>query len=82
MQWTRDTQINNSVTQPVSEQRLGKYVLAATNTHATIEERSFLCGPCREVITGTVRAMKSRRKRRKGNPVPGGIAGTTPTCGI
>jgi hypothetical protein len=34
-------------------------VPAATNTHARIEERCFLCGPCREVITRTVGAMNS-----------------------
>jgi hypothetical protein len=32
--------------------RLGKHFPSATNTHATIEERCFLCDPCREVIIG------------------------------
>jgi hypothetical protein len=27
------------------------YVTAVTCTHATIEGRCFLCGPCRDVIT-------------------------------
>jgi hypothetical protein len=43
--------------QPVSEQQIGKHVPAATNTHATIEEQRFLCGPCREVITRAVGAV-------------------------
>jgi hypothetical protein len=43
----------------VSEQQLGKHVPAATDRNATIEERRFLCGPCREVITRTVGAMSS-----------------------
>jgi hypothetical protein len=41
----------NGVMQPVSTQQLDKHVPAATNAHATIEERCFLWGPCREVIT-------------------------------
>jgi hypothetical protein len=36
-----------------SGQRLGKHVPAATDTNAT-EGRCFLCGPCRDAITGTV----------------------------
>jgi hypothetical protein len=39
-----------------SGQRLGKYVPAATDNR-TIEERCFLCGPRREVISRTVGAM-------------------------
>jgi hypothetical protein len=34
----------------VSEQRLGKHVPAETNTHATVVERCFRCGPHRGVI--------------------------------
>jgi hypothetical protein len=41
----------------VSGQHLGKHVPVAMDTNATIEERCFLCGPCREVITRTVGAM-------------------------
>jgi hypothetical protein len=37
MQWPQDWQINNGVMQPVSRQRIGKYVPAAMNTHTTIE---------------------------------------------
>jgi hypothetical protein len=37
MQWPRDERINNGVMQPVSRQRIGKNVPAATNTHSTIE---------------------------------------------
>jgi uncharacterized CHY-type Zn-finger protein len=42
-----------------SGQRLGKHDLALTYTNATIEERCFLCGPCREVITRTDGATSS-----------------------
>jgi hypothetical protein len=34
MQWPRDRRINNSVMQPMSRQRIGRQVSAATNTHA------------------------------------------------
>jgi hypothetical protein len=47
----------NGVTQPISRQRVGKHVPAATDTNATIEERCFLCRPCRGVIARTVGAM-------------------------
>jgi hypothetical protein len=40
--------------QPVSKQRFGKHVRAATDTNATIKERCFLRGPCRDVISKTV----------------------------
>jgi hypothetical protein len=30
--------INNGVMQPISRERIGKHIFAATNTHATIEE--------------------------------------------
>jgi hypothetical protein len=40
--------------QPVSKQRFGKHVSAATDTNTTIEERCFPCGPCRDVISRTV----------------------------
>jgi hypothetical protein len=43
--------------QPGSGQQLGKHVPAAMNMHAKIEERRFLCGPCREVISRAVGAM-------------------------
>jgi hypothetical protein len=46
-------------TSAVSEQQLGKHVPAATDTNATIVERYFLIGPCREVITRTVGATNS-----------------------
>jgi hypothetical protein len=36
VQWPRD-RINNGVMQPVSRQRIGKHVSAATNTHAIFE---------------------------------------------
>jgi hypothetical protein len=38
-------------TRVVSGQRLGKNVLAVTETNATTEELCFLCGPCRDVIS-------------------------------
>jgi hypothetical protein len=44
----------NCVIQPVPRQRLSKHISAATNMNATIEERYFLCGPCRDVITRPV----------------------------
>jgi hypothetical protein len=43
----------------VSVKWLGKHVSAATDTKATIKERRFLCGPCRELITRTTGAMSS-----------------------
>jgi hypothetical protein len=43
----------------ISGQRLGKHVPAVMDTNATIEERCFLCGPCRDVITRTVWAFSS-----------------------
>lgn len=43
----------------VSGQHLGKHVTAATDTNATIKERCYLCGPCRKVITRTVKARSS-----------------------
>jgi hypothetical protein len=66
--------------QHVSGKKFGKHVPVATNMHATTEERCFLCGPCREVITRRAGAMdpcggeveylhrdpESRRRRRKG----------------
>jgi hypothetical protein len=42
--------------QPVSKQLFGKHVCAGTDTNGTIEERCFLCGPCRDVINKTVEA--------------------------
>jgi hypothetical protein len=39
--------IEERVMQPVSKERFGKYVSAATDTKATTEERWFRCGPCR-----------------------------------
>jgi hypothetical protein len=39
------------LTEAAFGQRLGKHVRAATGTNATIEERYFLCGPCRDVIS-------------------------------
>jgi hypothetical protein len=51
--------------QPASRQQLGKHILAATNTHETIEERRFLCGPCREVKTRTVGAMSQLSSARE-----------------
>jgi hypothetical protein len=38
-------------TRAVSGQGLGKYVPAALDTSATIEDLCFLCGPCRDVIS-------------------------------
>jgi hypothetical protein len=35
----------------VSGQRLDKHISAATDTNSTIEERRFLCGPCRDIIS-------------------------------
>jgi NADH:ubiquinone oxidoreductase subunit F (NADH-binding) len=51
--------------QPVSGQQLGIHVPAAMNTQATSEERCVLCGPCREVITRTVRAMSQLSSERE-----------------
>jgi hypothetical protein len=39
-----------------SDRRLDKLFPSATNMHATMEERCFLCGPCLEVITRTAGA--------------------------
>jgi hypothetical protein len=58
--WPIDALLSGDcVTATVSEKRLGKHVPAATNTHATIEERCLLCGPCRYVMTRIVGAMSS-----------------------
>jgi hypothetical protein len=35
-------------------QRVGKHVPAMTDTNATIEERCFVCGPCRDIMSRTV----------------------------
>jgi hypothetical protein len=35
----------------VSGQQLGKQISAATDTNARVEERCFLCGPFRDVIS-------------------------------
>jgi hypothetical protein len=50
-----------------SGQELGKHVPAAKNTHATIEELCFLCGPCREVITRTASAMSQLSRVEAGS---------------
>jgi hypothetical protein len=42
-----------------SGQQHGKHVPAVTDTKATIEERCFLCSPCRDVITRTDGTMTS-----------------------
>jgi uncharacterized CHY-type Zn-finger protein len=42
------------VTLSVCGQQLGKHVPGGTGTNAKIEERCFMCGPCKEVITRTV----------------------------
>jgi hypothetical protein len=47
-----------------SGQQLGNHIPAATNTHEKTEERCFLCGPCREVITNTVGAMNQLSSAR------------------
>jgi hypothetical protein len=39
---------------PFLSKRLGKHVSAATDSNATTEERCFLCGPYRDVISRTV----------------------------
>jgi hypothetical protein len=45
----------------VSAKRLSEHVQAATDTKATIEERCFLCGPSRDVISkGQRRVSRSR----------------------
>jgi uncharacterized CHY-type Zn-finger protein len=44
--------------QPISGQQLSKHIPAATNLHATIEERCFLCGPCQEVVTRTENSVE------------------------
>jgi hypothetical protein len=43
----------------VSGQLLGNHVPAAKDTNATTEERCFLCGPCRDVITRRTGVMSS-----------------------
>jgi hypothetical protein len=45
--------------QPIFWQQLSEHVSAATDMHATIEEQCFVYGPCREVMTRTVRAIRS-----------------------
>jgi hypothetical protein len=37
MQWLQDRRTNNGVMQPVSRQRIGKHIPAATNIHSTLE---------------------------------------------
>jgi ferredoxin-thioredoxin reductase catalytic subunit len=49
--------LRNDVMQPLSSQRLGKHVPAAT-----IEERCFLRGPCRAVILKTTGPRKQQQK--------------------
>jgi hypothetical protein len=44
--------------QPVSKQRLGKHVPAVMNKRATIEGRSFPCGPRRGVTLKTTRLVQ------------------------
>jgi hypothetical protein len=83
---------------PVSKQRIGKHVSAATNTNATTEVRCLLYGPCRDVLSSPLslmnrrpcgggveylhRSSASRRRRRKWNPLPGGITGPPSPWGI
>jgi hypothetical protein len=43
----------------VSEQRLGKQVPAETDTHTTIEEWCFRCGPCQGITKKTTGAIQS-----------------------
>jgi hypothetical protein len=68
----------------VTSQRLGKHVRAATNADATIEDRRFLCGPCREVITRTIRARsqlnsaREAEKRWRCNSVDSSVVGYSP----
>jgi hypothetical protein len=45
-------------TAAVSGQQLGKHIPAAMDTNTTIEERWFLRGLCRELITRTAGAMR------------------------
>jgi hypothetical protein len=45
----------------VATQRCAKHISAATNSTTTIEELCFLCGPCRNVITGRFRAQSLER---------------------
>jgi hypothetical protein len=40
----------------LATQRHGKHISEATIPDTTIEELCFLCGPCRDVITGRFRA--------------------------
>jgi hypothetical protein len=42
----------------VSEQRLGKHVPAEMNTHATIKERCFRCGPRKVVLKKRLGAIQ------------------------
>jgi hypothetical protein len=43
----------------VSERRLGKHVPTETNTHATIDEVCFRCGPRRIFKKKTIGAIRS-----------------------
>jgi hypothetical protein len=61
-----------------------KHVAMATRGYNS-EELSFLCGPCRDVISNrsvewntSAVVPASRKRRQKGNPVPGSITG--PPC--
>jgi NAD-dependent dihydropyrimidine dehydrogenase PreA subunit len=56
-------------TTAVSGQQLGKHIPVATNTHATIEERCFLCGSCQEVITRAAGAMSQRSSAREAEKI-------------
>jgi hypothetical protein len=51
--------------QPVSKQRFGKHVSAATDTNATIGERCFLFGSCEVVIK-----KSSAENRQSSSGVP------------
>jgi hypothetical protein len=53
----------------VSGQQHGKDVPPVTNTHTTIEERCFLCGPCREVIARTLEAMSEFTSARQSEKI-------------
>jgi hypothetical protein len=55
MQRSRDKRINNDVMQPVSGQRIGKHVPAATNRHATVLLVTvFLRGSYKGIIRKTL----------------------------
>jgi hypothetical protein len=56
---------NRRIKMAISEQQLRKHVPAATNTQAAVEERCFLCGPCREIIPRTVGAMSGLSSARE-----------------